>query len=319
VVEGIRTNFGNDLRTVYRHFPLISIHDKALITAEAAEAAGAQDKFWEMHDLLYERQAEWAGLAEADILDTLVTYAADIEVEDIDQFRRDLENGTYTDVVMAQYNESTGAGLTGTPSFVVNELVYPTGQMGLSYEAISLFTKMVQLKATDDWQWYAQPEQVIDPEKEYIATIETEKGDIVIELYPATAPANVNSFAFLAEQNWYRGVTFHRVLPNFMAQSGDPTGLGFGFPGYRCDDEVSAEHSFDEAGVLALANSGPGTNGSQFFITYGPTPNLNPDFTILGKVLEGLDVVESITPRDPSIDPFAPPGDKIISIIVEEK
>ena len=310
---------GDDVRLVYRHFPLISIHDKAQITSEAAEAAGAQGKFWEMHDVLFEHQSEWAGLPADDLIDTLVTYAEEAGVEDIDQFRTDLEEGTYTDKIKAQYNESVEAGLTGTPSFVINGLNYPTQQLGLSFEAISLFVKMVQLKAQDNWYWYDQPDQVIDPDKEYIATIKTDKGDIVVELYADTAPTNVNSFAFLADQGFYRGVTFHRVLPGFMAQGGDPTGLGFGFPGYRCEDEVTTERSFDEAGMLALANSGANSNGAQFFITYDATPNLNEGFTILGKVVEGQDVVESITPRDPASNPIAPLGDKMIDIVIEEK
>ena len=132
-------------------------------------------------------------------------------------------------------------------------------------------------------------------------------------------PVNVNSFAFLAQQGWYKDVTFHRVLPGFMAQGGDPTGTGIGFPGYRCDDEVVPTRTFDEAGVVSLANSGPNTNGSQFFITYEATPQLNPNFTIIGRVLEGMDVVESITPRDPQNSPDAPPGDTIIDITIAEK
>ncbi len=319
MVEGLKATFGDDLRVVYRHFPLVTIHDKAQITAEAAEAAGAQGKFWEMHDLLYERQADWSSLPEDDIIDTLVSYAETVGVEDIEQFRSDLENGAYTEKVMAQYQESTQAGLTGTPSFVINGLIYPTQQMGLSFEALSLFTKIVQLKAAGQWLWYDQPEQVLDPEKEYMATIKTEQGDIVVELFTDTAPANVNSFAFLAQEDWYKDVTFHRVLPGFVAQGGDPTGLGFGFPGYRCEDEVSAERAFDEAGLVALANSGPNSNGSQFFITYGATPNLNEGFTMLGRVVEGQDVAENITPRDPQANPLAPPGDKILDIVIEEK
>jgi cyclophilin family peptidyl-prolyl cis-trans isomerase len=318
-MEGLKASLGDDVRIVYRHFPLITIHDKAQITSEAAEAAGAQDKFWEMHDLLFARQQEWVALPQDDMIDTLVSYAKEAGVDDIDQFRTDLEEGTFTDKVMAQYDESVQAGLTGTPSFVINGLNYPTQQLGLSYEALSLFTKMTQLKAQDKWFWFDQPEQVIDPGKEYLATIKTDKGDIVVELYPDTAPTNVNSFAFLADQDYFQGVTFHRVLPGFMAQGGDPTGLGFGFPGYRCEDEVTAAHSFDNAGVLALANSGPDTNGAQFFITYAATPNLNEGFTILGRVLEGQEVAESITPRDPSGNPLAPPGDKITDIIIEEK
>lgn len=312
-------NHGDDVRIVYRHFPLITIHDKAQITAEAAEAAGAQDKFWEMHDLLYERQPEWSGMSKDEMVDVLVGYAEEIDVEDIDQFRNDLENETYSDKVLASYQEAGQAGLPGTPSFIVNQLNYPADSIGMSYEALSLFAKMIVLKSQDKWQWYQQPEQVIDPDKDYIATIKTEKGDIVLELFPDTAPVNVNSFAFLADQGWYQDVTFHRVLPGFVAQGGDPIGLGFGFPGYRCSDEVTSERTFDGAGMVALANSGPNSNGSQFFITYDATPNLNDGFTIIGQVIEGQEIAENITPRNPQQNPVAPPGDKIIDITVEEQ
>ncbi|MBN1220579.1 MAG: peptidylprolyl isomerase [Anaerolineae bacterium] len=312
-------NNGDDIRIIYRHFPLITIHDKAQITAEAAEAAGAQDKFWEMHDKLFEKQQEWSSTPADGMVDVLVGYAEEVGVDDIDKFRSDLENGTYSDKVMADYQAAAAAGLAGTPSFVVNQLDYPTQSLGLSYEALSLFTKMMLLKLRNHWQWYQQPEQVIDLGKEYIATIQTVKGDIVVELFPDTAPVNVNSFVFLANRGWYKDVTFHRVLPGFVAQGGDPTGLGFGFPGYRCSDEVTPERSFDGAGMVALANSGPNTNGGQFFITYNASPNLNDGFTIIGRVIEGQDIAESITPRDPQVNPAVPPGDKIIDITVEEK
>ncbi|MBN1991321.1 MAG: peptidylprolyl isomerase [Anaerolineae bacterium] len=223
---------------------------------------------------------------------------------------------------MADYEAAVGAGLPGTPTFFANQRYIPLSDLSQfqipPFTGLSLFSKINQLKAQDKWQWYRQPEQVIDPEKEYTATIKTEKGDIVVELFADTAPINVNSFVFLANQGWYKGVTFHRVLPGFVAQGGDPTGLGLGFPGYRCSDEVTAERSFDGAGMVALANNGPDTNGSQFFITYDAAPNLNDGFTILGRVIEGQDVAENITPRDPQANPAAPPGDKIIDITVKE-
>jgi cyclophilin family peptidyl-prolyl cis-trans isomerase len=323
VVEGLKSIHGDDLRVVYRHFPLINIHDKAQVTAEAGEAAGAQGKFWEMHDILFERQSSWSSLSKADMLDVLVDYAEEIGLDDVEQFKHDLENETYADKVLADYEAAQAAGLPGTPSFFINQLDYPAVDFNQfqipPFIGLNLFIKMAQLKSQDNWQWYTQPEQVIDPEKEYIATIETEQGDIVVELYPDTAPVNVNSFAFLAQQGWYKGVTFHRVLPGFVAQGGDPLGLGFGFPGYRCSDEVTSEHTFDGPGVVALANSGPNTNGAQFFITYAATPNLNEGFTILGQVIEGQDVAESLTPRNPENNPIAPTGDKIIDISIEEK
>lgn len=314
-MEALKADYGDDLRVVYRHFPLISIHDKAQITAEATEAAGAQGKFWEMHDILYERQGEWSSLPEADMIDVLVGYAEEIGLDDVEQFESDLENDTYAAKVLADYEAAIGAGLTATPSFVINQVNYPMDGLGMSYSGLDTFIKMMDLRN----RMYAQPEQVIDPDKEYIATIETEKGNIIIELYADSAPINVNSFAFLAQKGWYKESTFHRVLPGFVAQGGDPTGTGVGFPGYRCYDEVISERTFDGPGVVALANSGVDTNGSQFFITYDARPNLNGRFTIIGRVIEGQDVVESLTPRDPQSDPLASPGDKIIDITVEGK
>ncbi len=314
-MEQFKATYGDDLQLIYRHFPLITIHDKAQLSAEASESAGAQDKFWEMHDILFEKQNEWAAQAEDEALNTFVGYAQEIGVADIDQFTADLENGTYTNKISANYEAATGAGLTGTPTIVINGINYPSQDLGLGSDSIDLFINLILLQK----KWLAEPEQVINLAKEYQATIKTEKGDIVIDLYPDTAPVNVNSFVFLAQQGWYDDNSFHRVIPGFVAQGGDPTGTGVGFPGYRCEDEVVASRTFDRAGLVALANSGPNTNGSQFFITYAPAENLNAGFTIIGEVVEGMDVAESITPRDPQSAPNPPAGDSIETIIVEEK
>ncbi|MEM7345357.1 MAG: peptidylprolyl isomerase, partial [Chloroflexota bacterium] len=243
-----------------------------------------------------------------------VGYADEIGVDDIDQFQADLENDTFADKVLADYETAIAANLTGTPTLFVNQVDFPAQAFGTNYDGIDLFIKLMQLRD----RWYSEPEVVINPDKSYIATIETESGDVVIELFPDTAPTNVNSFAFLAQEGWYEGISFHRVLPDFMAQGGDPTGTGVGFPGYRCGDEVTAFRTFEKEGVVALANSGPNSNGSQFFITYGPTPQLNAGFTIIGQVIEGMDVVRGITPRDPQANPdFV--GDTILNIRVEEQ
>jgi cyclophilin family peptidyl-prolyl cis-trans isomerase len=314
VLERLKADYPNELRIVYRHFPLIQIHDKAQITAEATEAAGAQGRFWEMHDLLFERQDEWKALSESEVLETLVGYAGEVGLADIEQFRADLENDTYAAKVMADYEAATAANLGGTPTLFMNQAEYPIQALGLAYEGMEIFVQIMKQRG----KWYAQPEQVIELAKSYQATIETEKGEILIDLFSDTAPANVNSFAFLAGEGWYRDVTFHRVLADFMAQGGDPTGIGIGDPGYRCGDEVTPERTFTGPGVVAMANSGPNTNGSQFFITFTATPHLNEGFTIIGQVREGQEVVRSITLRDPN-DPAAPPGDKIIDITVTEK
>ena len=148
-------------------------------------------------------------------------------------------------------------------------------------------------------QWNNPPQMTIDPQKSYTAIFKTAKGDITIELYADKAPKTVNNLVFLAKEGFYDNTTFHRVIDGFMAQGGDPTGTGRGGPGYRFEDEFDPSLRFDEAGILAMANAGPNTNGSQFFITYGPTPHLNNRHTIYGKVTEGLDVALSLSERDP--------------------
>ena len=168
----------------------------------------------------------------------------------------------------------------------------------------------------EELQWDSPPEFSLDLEKVYIATLITEKGEVIIELFSQGAPITVNNFVFLAEQGFYDGTTFHRVLPGFMAQGGDPTGTGGGGPGYRFEDEIIHGVTFNQEGLLAMANSGPGTNGSQFFITYGATLHLNGLHTIFGKVIEGMDVVNALTPRDPAAAPDFP-GDRLIRVEIE--
>jgi peptidyl-prolyl cis-trans isomerase B (cyclophilin B) len=150
-------------------------------------------------------------------------------------------------------------------------------------------------------QWNSPPAMQIDPKKRYRATIETDRGTIELELYPEHAPKTVNNFAFLAGEGFYDGVTFHRVIDNFMIQGGDPTGTGRGGPGYRFEDEFRGNPLKHERGVISMANAGPNTNGSQFFITHSPQPHLNGRHTVFGKVVEGQDVVDTIRQGDQMI------------------
>ncbi len=170
-------------------------------------------------------------------------------------------------------------------------------------------------------QYDTPPEMAIDPNKKYTAIMELEKGeDITIELFAKEAPNTVNNFVFLAREGFYDGGTFHRVIPDFMAQAGDPTGTGTGGPGYRFDDEFHPSRQHDSPGVLSMANAGSpggiGTNGSQFFITFVPTPHLDNKHSVFGKVTEGLDTVLAITVRDPMT--ASSPGDVMKTIQIEE-
>jgi peptidyl-prolyl cis-trans isomerase B (cyclophilin B) len=157
-------------------------------------------------------------------------------------------------------------------------------------------------------QWASPPPMQIDPNRQYRARMMTSKGEIVIDLAARYAPKTVNNFVFLANEGFYNGVVFHRVISNFVIQGGDPTGTGRGGPGYTFEDEVDPKKNplKHEAGMLSMANAGPNTNGSQFFITHSPQPHLNGKHTVFGKVTSGMDVVNAIRQ-----------GDQILNVTIE--
>lgn len=162
----------------------------------------------------------------------------------------------------------------------------------------------------------APPPMMIDAGKHYTATIETEKGNLVLELFASDVPVTVNNFVFLSREGFYNGSTFHRVIPGFMAQGGDPTGTGMGTAGYRFNDEITRRTH--EVGTLSMANSGPNTNSAQFFITFTPQHGLDGKHTVFGQLIEGMDVLKKLTPRDPNQNPDFK-GERIIRIVIEEK
>lgn len=159
-----------------------------------------------------------------------------------------------------------------------------------------------------DMKWSSPPEMQINKDKKYKAEIETSKGTIELELYPEYAPKTVNNFVFLSKEGFYNGVIFHRVISNFVIQGGDPTGTGRGGPGYNFEDEVKDNPLIHERGVISMANAGPNTNGSQFFITHLPQPHLDGNHTVFGKVIQGLEVVDTIQE-----------GDKMEKVIITEE
>jgi cyclophilin family peptidyl-prolyl cis-trans isomerase len=169
---------------------------------------------------------------------------------------------------------------------------------------------------TSTKHWSTPPKMTIDTSKKYSATINTGKGDILLELFAEMTPTTVNNFVFLAQNGFYDGTIFHRVISNFMTQGGDPTGTGSGGPGYKFSDEFHPKLKHDKVGILSMANAGPATNGSQFFITHVPTPWLDNKHSVFGQVLSGMEVVLSIPPRDPMRPEY--PGIVINSITITE-
>jgi len=305
--------YPDDVRVVYRHFPLASIHDKAIPAAQAVEAAGIQSKdaFWALHDLLYATQGAWSEYSVEDFAAWIVEVAAELGLDPV-QFEADYNSEAIVTMAEASWIDGQALGIPGTPYIKINSL----------YEADAdpqMLAAYVELIKMEEMQFTACPPLTIDQESSYLATVETEQGSFVMQLFADKAPLAVNSFIFLAENGWFDGITFHRVLPGFVAQTGDPSGTGFGNPGYRFSNEVNSELVFDREGLVAMANSGPDSNGSQFFITYAPAPNLNGGYTVFGEVVEGMEVVQSITPRDPQQGANLPPGDLVISVTIEKQ
>jgi cyclophilin family peptidyl-prolyl cis-trans isomerase len=165
-------------------------------------------------------------------------------------------------------------------------------------------------------RYAAPPPMTLDPKKKYTATFKTEAGNFVVDLFADRAPKTVNNFVFLAREGFYDGVTFHRVIRDFMAQGGDPTGTGTGGPGYKFEDEFHPALRHDGPGILSMANAGQNTNGSQFFITHRTTPHLDNKHSVFGKVSQGLEVLLSIPERDPGR--ARQPGAQIITIEIGE-
>lgn len=301
---------------VFRHLPLPSLHAKAFPAHQAAEAAGMQGKFFEMHDLLFAEQQNWS--SDSVSVEEFFDYARGLAEKldlDLTKFEEDYNSEAVLNKVNLSYMDATeNIGISGTPTvfIVINGVPYSASY---DYNTLNSILKLIEL----DQQRYKEcPPMVVDVSKVYQATITTTKGDITVELLPEKAPLAVNSFVFLASQGFYDNVDFHRVIPGFMAQVGDPSGLGMGGPGYEYANEIS-DLKFDAEGVLGVANSGADTNGSQFFITYAPQSSLDGGYTVFGKVVNGMDVVNSINANDPQQGIAAETLDKILSITITEK
>lgn len=302
----------NDLRVVSRMFPQVNTNDKSALAAQAAEAAAEQDKFWEMHNLLFSQQQNWVNLSVQDFEQWLTAQASALGMN-VDQFQMDLKHDDIVAKVQQAWEGGRKIGMPGTPLILINGQIY-SGPM--DYGSLN---EIIQLIVLGKRQFTSCPDVAIQSNKEYIATLHTEKGDIVIQLFADKAPTTVNSFIFLARNGWYDNITFHRVIPDLFAQTGDPSGTGNGNPGYYLITEINVSLAFDKPGMVAMVNSSPDTTGSQFFITYAPATQFNGQYTIFGQVLSGIEVLKRLTPRDPKLGADTPPGDRLISVTIEEK
>lgn len=312
IISQLRQNHPDELRVVFRPLPLIGILDKSDLSVRAALAADAQGRFWEMHDLLFAKYDEWVSLTPAEF-EAWVRREASGPGLDRAQFSAAFNSSETADRMNSMYEAAKQIGVPSVPLVLINGALQPS--YVLDYGNMNAAISLIIL---GERQFAECPPFSVDTSKQYLAALHTEKGEVLIELFANKAPLAVNSFLFLAQQGWFDGVTFHRVIPGFMAQTGDPSGTGQGNPGYFFKNEIS-DLRYDKPGMVGMANSGADTNGSQFFITFAPAAHLDGSYTIFGQVISGMEVVEQLAPRDPQQNPFLPPGDKLLSVEIEEK
>jgi cyclophilin family peptidyl-prolyl cis-trans isomerase/protein-disulfide isomerase len=312
LLDEVLSRHPDDLRLIYHQYPLITLNDKASLAAQAAEAAGAQGRFWEMYDVLYGDWSDWVTLPAEDFPDWVVGRAEGIGL-DAGRLEEDLAQAAYAPVVEEASRQIAALGIQSVPVVYLNgDLV----QLDLNLNNLEAATRLELLSSR---QYESPPPMLIDPEATYRATLQLDRGEIVIDLFPASAPMAVNSFVFLAGQGWFDGCIFHRVLPGTLAETGDPSGTGLGGPGYFFATEIDPALTFEEAGVVALTSAGLGTNGSQFFITLAPLPQLNGTRSVFGRVASGLEILQGLARRDPLFDLLNPPGATILRVTIEER
>jgi cyclophilin family peptidyl-prolyl cis-trans isomerase/protein-disulfide isomerase len=328
--------YPDQVRYVYRHFPL-NFHEKAPMAAYAADAAGRQGKFFEAEDVLYLNSTIWSTLETLDEFEAWLkeNFPKSIEGLDMAQWEKDFADPELRSKVDGAFDEVVATGIiNGTPTVFLNWNFY---QGSMDEATLKKFLELFKLQK----RLYSEcPPMIVDTAKQYRAIIDTEKGQIVMELYADKAPLAVNSFIFLANEGWFDGTIFHRQIPEFVVQGGDPSGSGVGTPGYQFANETN-DLAYGEPGWVGMANSGADKNGSQFFITFSLSDyyqkaisksnetasdehklteeriaeevtkelaKMSENYTIFGKVVEGLDVAENLAA-----------GTLVLSVKIEEK
>jgi cyclophilin family peptidyl-prolyl cis-trans isomerase len=300
----------HQVQIVYRHFPLIPIHDKASLAGQAAEAAGEQGKFWEMHDLLFDLGADWRGLEEDAFREWLVEQAEDLDL-DVSAFQTALDSGAYAEDMQMAFSQGIASGIPGTPFLFMNGDLLRIAPSPQNLEA------MTRLLILRERQYAQYPPTVMRIDQDYQARIRLTQGEVLIQLLPEASPVGVNSFVFLAQEGWYDDTPVFSVDPERRVDFGDPSGTGHGDAGYHFATETDPDVTFNQPGVVALSSAGPDISGSRFFITLAPIPDLNGSRTIIGRVIRGLNLLRALEAHDASTDLLAPPPSKIISIEIE--
>jgi len=300
-----------ELRLEYRHFPLVTVYDKSLIAVLAAEAAGQQGQFWNMHTWLYNHQSLWIADEPDDFVERLLDIAVEMGV-DPEAFEAALRDPQLQERVQLTFGYGLQRGLSAVPYLEINQEPFMLSLSLANLEAV------VRLALLQPDQYDSYPPLVIPEDWNGLIHLRLDNGaELTAQLFPDSAPMAVNSFLFLAQEGWFNNTGFYAVIADVQVEGGDPSHTGLGGPGYTFPMEIDGVRSFDQAGMLAMVAHGPDANGSAFFITLTPRPALNGTRTIFGRIVDGLEQLENLPPRSPLADILTPLPLRITEIIID--
>jgi cyclophilin family peptidyl-prolyl cis-trans isomerase/protein-disulfide isomerase len=310
VLESLQHRHDSQIRLIVRLFPSPDVHDKSMLAAQAAFAADRQGAFWPMHDLLFGRYADWSSMSLQEFQAYLIQAASQLGLETA-AFKSALDSPEIKAAAQQARAIGVDGGLPGAPYLFLNGEVYRLGLNVGDLEA------SVRLALTESRQFAAYPGMEIDATKSYLARLHFNIGEVTVLLYPDSAPLGVNSFVFLARHGWYDDNPVYSVIPGDSVNCGDPSGTGVGQPGYSFPTESVPGVTFEDKGMVALNASGPDANGGSFFITLRPMPELNGSRTIIGRVVQGLDLLAGLAARDPFADLLKQPEATLLGVTIE--
>lgn len=311
-IDHVFARHPDQVRQVYRPFPLAKVEDKADLAARLVEAAGRQDAFWTMHDALVEGFDSWRDLDPTAFRAWAIQQAQTMGLSP-GELQADLDDPKLASKIGTQYAEAQASGIPGAPFVLLN------GRHFLLVSDETQLEAAVRLGILQSSLTGTQPDQQLEPGKTYLALLRTNLGDIQIQLYGDTAPLAVTSFVNLSAQGWYDGTGAYQVVPGQWVGLGDPTWTGLGDAGYHYPLETDSARSFDRAGMVGVIPAGPEINGSRIFVSLTPLPEYDTTHTVLGRITQGMDILTSLSARDPLPDLLTDPELTITSITVSSQ
>jgi cyclophilin family peptidyl-prolyl cis-trans isomerase len=310
-IKEIRDHHPEEVSYTFRPFPLTEVHPKAAQAAAAFLAAPDEESAYAIHDLLFNQRDEWKGLSPSDFQVWLATLASEVG-HDRDEFSAHLTSVETEGHLKERIQHAQASGVPGVPYILINHSAYLLGADVANMEAaVRLELLRARQLPPPDFQSPGEPPRFI--------TLQLNQGAVVLQLLPEQAPMAVTSFVYLSENGWYDGSGFYRVIPGKWAEAGDPSGTGLGDPGYHFERELSEEMEFNQTGLVGLVNDGPRTNGSRFFITLEPRPDLSGSATLFARVVSGLEILEAQPAHEPLADPFQPATLQIESVEIGDR